>query len=90
MDELLEAIIGDDDDGDNGACNNLNLPVDALFRHLNVTRHAEASGEGFLHLTTMESVERFWSFDAAQITKYIRGARFKISFSASNCFYSVC
>ena len=36
-----------------------------LLKRLNVTNHSEEPSEAIMHLTLMESVEKFWSFKSA-------------------------
>lgn len=63
--------------------------IDDLFRSLNMTHHLDTPGDGFLHWTVMESVERFSSFQEWQIVKFFRGAPFSVFRFSSIGFLNV-
>jgi hypothetical protein len=78
MESILAHVLAQHDDG--GECSSSagqparrTTPdsIDALLHRLNVSYPSGDLGEGFLHWTLMESIEKFWSFDGA--AKSIRG-----------------
>jgi hypothetical protein len=78
MESILAHVLAQHDDG--GECSSSGgqlarrtTPdsIDALLHRLNVSYPSGDLGEGFLHWTLMESIEKFWSFDGA--AKSIRG-----------------
>ncbi|XP_045027440.1 uncharacterized protein LOC116919379 [Daphnia magna] len=75
MESILNHILGEDKSQNTShlyeCYNRMSAPVDALLARLNVSHPSGKLGEGFLHWTLMESIEKFWSFDGA--AKSIRG-----------------
>lgn len=64
MESLLAQMLGWDSEEHKKCHEKLAGPIDALLSRLNITYHSGLEdGEGFLHWTLMESVEKFWSFD---------------------------
>ena len=67
IESLLTRLIGKNSGAHKECHQRLIHPVDALLRRLNMSQNDEEvkanHGEGFVHLTLMESVENFWSFD---------------------------
>ena len=82
MESILSYILGGDETGDHRQCRK-EVPsktIDALLDRIKVSHSTKELGEGFLHWTIMESVEKFWSFDSTA-AKILRGFLFYFTLS---------
>ena len=84
MESILTHILGQDESKNTShqyeCYKRTSDSIHVLLNRLNVSYPSGELGEGFLHWTLMESIEKFWSFDG--VAKSIRGLfLFSITFS---------
>jgi hypothetical protein len=65
IEELIAHILFDRAEFSKDCAFQLNKPINALLKELNITDHPGEPSEAIMHLTLMESVEKFWSFQSA-------------------------
>ena len=81
MESLVEALLnqmrGPEEPGTSKKCRTssvTNAAAEDVFNRLHVKYHADQGrGDGYVHWTLMESVERFWSFQGEELEQLVKG-----------------